>query len=86
MSGQPKIQAHHVLSSPDVKIAVLSDIHANLHALQAVIHDAEQRGVDVFVNAGDLVGYGAFPNEVVELSCEKNLLSVVGNFAQRAEA
>jgi putative phosphoesterase len=80
MSGQPKIQAKHVLSSPDVKIAVLSDIHANLHALQEVIHNAEQRGVDFFVNAGDLVGYGAFPNEVVELSGEKNLLSVVGNY------
>ncbi len=69
-----------VLENPDVKIAVLSDVHANLQALKRVIQDAEERGVDVFLNAGDSVGFGAYPNEVVELLSEKNVLSVLGNF------
>ncbi len=68
------------LANPDVKIAVLSDIHANLQALEKVIQDAEARGIDVFVNAGDSVGFGACPNEVIELLCEKNVLSILGNF------
>jgi putative phosphoesterase len=68
------------LANPDIKIAVLSDIHANLQALEKVIQDAIARGVDLFVNAGDSVGFGACPNEVVELLCEKNVLSILGNY------
>lgn len=68
------------LAGPDVKIAVLADVHGNLHALQAVIRDAERRGIDVFLNAGDFLGYGAFPNEVVELLRTKNALSILGNY------
>jgi len=68
------------LLNPDVKIAVLADIHANLHALEAVIQDAERRGIEVFLNAGDLIGFGPFPNEVVEFLHSKNVTSVVGNF------
>ncbi len=68
------------LSSPNVKIAVLSDVHANLHALEAVIQDAEKRGADVFLNAGDSVGFGAYPNEVIQLLHSKNVVSVAGNF------
>ncbi len=69
-----------VLLNPDVKIAVLSDIHANLQALETVFADAESRGIGVFLNAGDSIGFGSCPNEVVELLCEKNVLSIVGNF------
>jgi putative phosphoesterase len=69
-----------ILTNPDVKIAVLSDIHANLQALEMVIQDAEKKGVDVFLNAGDSIGFGPYPNEVVELLCEKNMLSVLGNY------
>ena len=39
--------------------AILGDIHANLEALQAVISDAKQQGVDRFVCTGDVVGYNA---------------------------
>ena len=65
---------------PYAKIAVLADIHANLHALHAVIQDAEKRGIDVFLNAGDLIGFGPFPNEVVEFLHSKNVISIVGNY------
>ena len=64
----------------NVRVAILSDIHANLPALQRVLEDAEQRGVQVFLNAGDSIGYGASPNEVVEMLCQKNVVSILGNY------
>jgi len=72
-------KTYQTLTKPNVKIAVLSDIHANLPALQKVLQDAERRGADIFVNAGDSVGFGACPNEVIELLCEKGILSIAGN-------
>jgi putative phosphoesterase len=73
-------KAEKLFLNPDVKIGVISDVHANLQALEAVIQDAEERSVDVFLNAGDSVGFGACPNEVVKLLCERNFLNVIGNF------
>lgn len=67
-------------SNPNLKVAVVSDIHANLHAFETVILDAEKRGATVFLNAGDSVGYGACPTEVIKLLYEKNVVSVLGNF------
>ncbi|XHH09104.1 MAG: YfcE family phosphodiesterase [Candidatus Bathyarchaeia archaeon] len=69
-----------LLLNPNVKVAVLSDIHANLHALETVIQDAHGRGAQVFLNAGDSIGYGAFPNEVLQVLHNKGVLSVCGNF------
>ncbi len=76
--GQSK--AKELLSKPDARIAVFADIHANLHALEAVIQDVENRDVHLFINAGDLIGFGAFPNEVIELLQEKNVFSIAGNY------
>lgn len=45
---------------------ILSDIHANLHALRVVLRYARRKSVDRFVFLGDLVGYGAHPNQVLE--------------------
>ena len=45
-------------------IAFLSDIHANLPALEAAVADAKARGAKQIVSAGDMTGYGPFPNEV----------------------
>jgi putative phosphoesterase len=64
----------------DVKIAVLSDIHANIFALERVARDAVERGTSLFINAGDSVGFGPYPNETIELICEKNILSILGNY------
>jgi len=69
-----------LLTNPDVTVAVISDVHANLQALEKVIQDAEGRGADVFLNAGDLTGFGPYPNEAIELLCEKNVLSILGNY------
>jgi len=49
-----------------VRYLVLSDIHANLHALDAVLADAATRGYDRVVVLGDLVGYGADPGPVID--------------------
>lgn len=49
-----------------MKLAFLSDIHANIQALDACIDHAQRHGAEQFACLGDLVGYGAAPNEVVE--------------------
>lgn len=47
-------------------VALLADIHANRHALEACLADARARGADGFAVLGDLVGYGAEPGAVVD--------------------
>lgn len=58
---------------------VLADVHANLHALDAVLGAASAIGFDTVVCAGDLVGYGAFPNECVERVASLGGVCVAGN-------
>lgn len=67
-----------------MRIAVLSDIHANLHALEAVNLDLQDANVDAVYCLGDLVGYGAFPNEVVELIRTNRFPTVMGSFDEAA--
>lgn len=63
-----------------MKIALIGDIHGNLHALQAVLQHARKRHVKAIWNVGDFTGYGAFPEEVVQLLRETNALSIAGNY------
>jgi len=49
-----------------VKYAIFSDVHGNLEALQAVLANAAGQGVGSWVCLGDIIGYGANPNECVE--------------------
>ncbi|HEX7941755.1 MAG TPA: metallophosphoesterase family protein [Gemmatimonadaceae bacterium] len=64
-----------------MRYALISDIHANLAALDAVLADIDRRGdVDVIYHAGDLVGYSAEPNEVVERLRERAIAGVAGNY------
>jgi putative phosphoesterase len=63
-----------------MKIAIISDIHANLHALQAVADDLERVRPDHLVCLGDLVGYGAYPNEVIDWVREREMATVMGNY------
>ncbi len=62
-----------------MRYGVLSDIHANLHALEAAVQSLERAGVDAYLCAGDLVGYGPFPNECVEVVAQLDALCVAGN-------
>jgi putative phosphoesterase len=63
-----------------VKIALLGDIHANLPALDSVIQHAEQQGAQEIWNIGDFVGYGAFPEEVVQRMRPYESTSIIGNY------
>lgn len=49
-----------------MRLALLSDIHANLHALEACLEHAQRQGAQRLAVLGDLVGYGAYPAEVTE--------------------
>lgn len=61
------------------RIAVISDIHSNLHALTAVLERIEEIGVDASYCLGDIVGYGARPVECLQLIRDKEIPSVQGN-------
>lgn len=67
-----------------MRIAVLSDVHANLHALQAVWADLEGQRPEASYCLGDLVGYGAFPTEVVEFLRQRQVPTVLGNYDEGA--
>lgn len=62
-----------------MRLAVISDIHANDVALRAALHDAAQCGVDVCASLGDIVGYGPSPVESVHLAHDSFTVSVLGN-------
>ena len=61
------------------RIALISDVHGNLPAFQAVLRAIEEEGVDGIWCLGDLVGYGAQPNECVELAERSVDLCLIGN-------
>ena len=63
-----------------MRIAAFSDIHGNLHALQAVLADIDEQKVDRIFCLGDLVGYGAYPNEVIELIRRRGIPTIMGNY------
>jgi len=62
-----------------VRYALISDIHSNLLALERVLEDIEKEGVDLLVCAGDLVGYGPFPNEVIKEMRDRDAICIAGN-------
>jgi predicted phosphodiesterase len=65
-----------------LRILLLSDIHANLEALDACLANAP--AFDMVVNLGDIVGYGASPNEVTSRSRELGKVFVRGNHDKAA--
>jgi predicted phosphodiesterase len=60
-------------------IAVLSDIHGNLEAFQAVIKDLEKYQPETVICLGDLIGYGPNPEEVITLFRHQGYVTVLGN-------
>ncbi len=86
MKVEPGKPRHHIFpaqsiignsSGDPLRILLLSDIHANLEALDASL--AAAPSFDVIVNLGDIVGYGASPNEVTARSRELGKVFVRGN-------
>jgi predicted phosphodiesterase len=62
-----------------MRLAILSDIHANLPALEAVLSDIERADVEELWCLGDVVGYGAQPDDCATLVAERCQLCLVGN-------
>jgi len=62
-----------------VRVAVLSDVHGNLHALEAVLQAVDAAGVDEVWCLGDVVGYAARPNECCELVRARTSVCLAGN-------
>ncbi|MEO5510974.1 MAG: metallophosphoesterase family protein [Longimicrobiales bacterium] len=63
-----------------MRCALLSDIHGNLPALEAVLDAIEGQGISAIYHIGDLVGYAPWPNEVVTLLAEWDVSGVAGNY------
>ena len=61
------------------EIAVLSDIHSNLHALYSVLEECKARKITRFLCLGDIVGYGAYPAECLKLVRSLRCPTVIGN-------
>ncbi len=59
--------------------AIISDIHSNLEALQAVLADIDARGIQRIVCLGDVIGYGASPRECIDLVIERCEFCLCGN-------
>jgi diadenosine tetraphosphatase ApaH/serine/threonine PP2A family protein phosphatase len=62
-----------------VRVAVLSDVHSNLRALEAVLAEIDAGGFDEIWFLGDLVGYGPKPNECAALLQERAAICLAGN-------
>lgn len=63
-----------------MRIALFSDIHSNLPALEAFFDDLEKREVDAIYCLGDLVGYNVWPNEVIEEIKQRRIPTIAGNY------
>jgi putative phosphoesterase len=61
-------------------VAVITDIHANLPALEAALERIDELGIERVYCGGDLVGYGPHPNEVCGLIEERGIPTIYGNY------
>ena len=68
------------MQKKEIIIAVVSDVHGNLPALEAVLADCEKQGIERIWNLGDFVGYVPFPNETIDLLRERCEESIIGNY------
>jgi len=67
-----------------MRLGFVSDVHANLEALTAVLRELERLKVDRVLCLGDVVGYHANPNECVELLARSDALTIAGNHDRAA--
>ena len=64
-------------------LGVISDVHANVLALEAAVAAMRQRGVDNIICLGDLVGYGPSPNETIDMIREEGIICTLGAADER---
>jgi putative phosphoesterase len=63
-----------------MRVALMGDLHANLPALEVILDHARQEGMEAIWNLGDSVGYGAFPEEVVQHLLKLDAVSTLGRY------
>lgn len=63
-----------------MKIALFSDIHANLPALESCLSDIDSKAVNSVYCLGDLVGYNIWPNEIINKIRKRNIPTIAGNY------
>lgn len=68
-----------------MKIALFSDIHANLPAFEAFLADLDSRKPDAVYCLGDLIGYNVWPNEVIEEIRRRGIATLAGNHDLKAK-
>ncbi len=61
------------------RTAIVSDIHSNMEALEAVLEDAGEQGCEEIVCLGDLIGYGPNPRQVLRVATERFEFTLMGN-------
>ncbi|MDP3467768.1 MAG: metallophosphoesterase family protein [Daejeonella sp.] len=69
-----------------MKIALFSDIHANLPAFEAFLKDLDSKQADAFYCLGDLVGYNVWPNEIINEIRKRGIATLVGNHDLKVKA
>lgn len=62
-----------------MKVAIISDIHGNVDALNSVFKEAEQSKIDKFIFLGDFVGYLYYPRQVLEKIMDLDFIAIKGN-------
>ena len=62
-----------------MRLAIISDIHSNFQALQAVLTEVATLNIDGAVSLGDNIGYGPQPEEVIRTLTKYNVSSILGN-------
>ena len=62
-----------------MKLALISDIHGNMEALNEVLIDIDKHPVDSVICLGDMVGYGPEPEEVIQAIIEREIPTIMGN-------
>jgi predicted phosphodiesterase len=62
-----------------MRIAVIADVHANLEALESVVSDLKNLSPDIVISLGDVVGYGANPQECSDIVREISYKNIMGN-------
>lgn len=82
-SKNVSIRLYNIQIKPvKMKIALFSDIHANLPALEACLKSIEEQKPDAVYCLGDLVGYNIWPNEVIHEIRKRGIPTIAGNYDQ----
>ena len=71
------------MKASPIKIAVISDVHANAPALKVIFKDLKARGATEIWDLGDSVGYNPFPNEVLACFRREKVQGVLGNYDKK---